>query len=255
MYKMTLFKNAVLSKRLMVLLASVFTTLSSQAATFYLKGQFNAPTSLNYDQLPRLSQVLTHHPLTNQAYRLGFQLQRPSAQRQQAHTKAHILQTLKQLSQQTPAAKALFQLMQSLPVTGRMRLKTSLDGIEAQPNNDPLLNAGDRLYMPAYPNTVTVVGWTGTQQLPFNSQWLLTDYLKQIRFDDAANKSFVWLIQPDGRLTHSAVGYWNRKAYTVAPGAIIYVPIQDSYVKSFHPTFNKDVAHFLTTQPLPFAKG
>ena len=182
------------------------------------------------------------------AYRQGFSFERASQKATQAAYKTFLLKALKQLKKSSMDAASLYYALKKMPVTGRMRITTNFDGLFFRSHVNPLLMPGDVLYLPSLPNSISIVGWAGEKKCPFDTNKLLTDYLKAVTYSKTAEKNNVYVISPAGKVTKVPVAYWNRIAYHIAPGAIIYVPISNTFVKKIAPHFNLKMAQFLSTQ-------
>ena len=217
-----------------------------------VSGDFLNKKAINLTTPMRLSQAVLHATPKLSAYRAGFFLARLDAVSKQAQ----LQEKLKSSLQHLPSNQSLVKRLSQLHPTGRMRLKVPLDGIFVKQHTDPWLKPGDRIYIPQTPNSVYVFGWTHTTQLAFHSDWQLTDYVAKLRRQPIADKNFVYVIYPDGHILHAPIAYWNATQQSVAPGSVIYVPLERSYLKNIQPDFNIRMAQFLATQPISaFAKG
>jgi hypothetical protein len=196
----------------------------------------------------RLTRAIRYAKPKASAFRDGFSLERQSQKIEQARYKKMLLTVLQQLNHTSHCAANLYQLLKRMPVTGRMRIETTLDGLFLVSHANPLLQPGDTLYLPALPTYIEVIGWAGNKKLNFKSDYLLTDYLKKLVYSQFAEKNFVYVITPAGKVDKVKVAYWNRKNYLVAPGSLIYVPIAHTYVKKIAHKFNLKMAQFLSTQ-------
>ncbi len=117
--------------------------------------------------------------------------------------------------------------------------------------NRPLAD-GDRLYYPTRPSTVTVLG-TVEQPCTIAHHPLQRplDYVRQCPALLAASNDDVFVIQPDGEIQKIGVALWNRSGEsTLAPGALIFVPLNARTTRDVNPDFNEDAARFLATQVL-----
>lgn len=212
-----------------------------------VSGDFLNKKDINLTNPMRLSQAVLQATPKLSAYRAGFFLARLDALSKQALLKEKLQTSLHHL----PGTKqTLAEHFNQLHPTGRMRLKVPLDGIFVKPHSDPWLKAGDKIHLPQTPNSVYVFGWTQTTQLPFHSDWQLTDYVTQIKKQPIADKNFVYVIYPDGHIIHAPIAYWNATQQIVLPGSVIYVPIERSYLQNIQPDFNLKMAQFLATQPI-----
>jgi hypothetical protein len=211
-----------------------------------VSGDFFNKKDINLTTPTRLSHAVLQATPKLTAYRAGFFLARLDAVSRQAQLQKKLQTSL----QHFPSNQSLVKRLSQLQPTGRMRLKVPLDGIFVKQHTDPWLKPGDRIYLPKTPNSVYVFGWTQTTQLPFHSDWQLTDYVAKLKRQPIADKNFVYVIYPDGHIVHAPIAYWNAIQQSIAPGSVIYIPLERSYLKNIQPDFNLKMAQFLATQPI-----
>lgn len=198
------------------------------------------------------------------AYLLGAAWLRPSLVTQQTRLKAGIVYDLAALHTQAlidgdvalaSTASRMRGWITPLPVTGRrtaMLLAPRV--VEATPSRNWPLAPGDALFYPARPTTVRVVGVvTRSCTVPFQPLSGARHYLASCTLAAGADPNWVWVIQPDGRTFRRGVALWNRSttALSLAPGAIVYVPVAERATQTIDPDFNRDIVRFLATQVLP----
>jgi hypothetical protein len=76
-------------------------------------------------------------------------------------------------------------------------------------------------------------------------------YAGQCTILDDAERDYLWLIQPDGKIRRVGVAAWNREEGIVAaPGSRVLVPIRNDDLEVPTPDLNQQMAEFLATQPL-----
>ena len=210
----------------------------------------------------RLSDAaLAAQPLP-QAYILGAAWLRPGLLESQERLKAGVLFDLDSLRQQarqqgkqqlSTLAGTMADWIKPMPVTGRQQALLDPRAVEVNPTENRLLADGDRLYYPLRPNTIRVVG--AVQQpctLPLVPLQDARDYLAFCTATRAADQDDIYVIEPDGRVFVQGIALWNRSTpLTLAPGALIYVPLSARAIKSVDPLLNHDLAAFLATQLLP----
>ena len=214
-------------------------------------------------QLPpgsRLSRLALTAAPTADAYFLGAALMREQQRLEQARLKAGLLFDLEQLAAHTeskPAVAASVQQISrwivSLPVTGRVAYLLNPRALEATRPSDLPTQAGDHLFYPARPDTITVTGAVVQDctlaHTPLQSP---AAYLPNCPMASTANADYIHVIQPDGHVEKLGIAAWNRgPPSSLAPGAIIFIPLADAVVRKAAPDFNEDAARFLATQLLP----
>ena len=210
----------------------------------------------------RLSDAaLAAQPLP-QAYILGAAWLRPALLESQVRLKAGVLFDLGslQLQAQRRGKQDLATLVENLahwiepmPVTGRQTALLDPRAVEVNaPENHPLAD-GDRLYYPLRPDSIRVAGAVRQAcTLPLIPLQDARRYLASCATTSEADQDNIYVIEPDGRVFVQAIALWNRTtALVLAPGALIYVPLRASAIKSIDPSLNQDLADFLATQLLP----
>lgn len=215
----------------------------------------------------RLSDAVLKADVLPDAYPLGAAWLRASLRETQSRWKAGLLYDVGLLRAQArlddkPAVLKLASRLQrrwrALPVTGRQR-QVLLDPrpLEISTQNR-LLGDGDRIVYPPRPHTVRVVGAVAQPCfLSFVAMQTARQYRAACPLTAVASVDWLYIIEPDGRVTRRGIALWNRRpAQPVAPGAMIYVPIKsDVLPKTVRAVFNDDAARFLSTQVLPSSHG
>lgn len=224
-----------------------------EAAEVQAIGQFSQPGQFAYQSGLRLKGLLLKANPKRTAYLPGLSIERLSAKKRQAQHKRHLLSVLSSLTLLSRDAKELKIFIESLPITGRMILPVRLDAVFAMPQTDPQLHPRDKVFISSVPQTIAIVGWGGNLVVPFESHKLVSDYVSAAPKSKYADKSYAYLIKPDGKVKRVRVAYWNNQNQRLAPGSIIYLPIDQKYLKSENQSFNWAVAQFLSTQRVPLS--
>ena len=95
-------------------------------------------------------------------------------------------------------------------------------------------------------------GALGDYRVPLRPMLDAYRYLAECPRARRADRDWVYVIQPDGRVFRQGVAPWNRSApLALAPGATIYVPLPERAAQAVDTTLNHDLADFLATQLLP----
>ncbi|UCL88686.1 capsule biosynthesis GfcC family protein [Pseudomonas sp. HS-18] len=250
--------------RLALLAASIAACAVTHATTrIEVLGELPSPGPREIQEGLRLGELLQHERIDPQSYWLGASWQRQSLQQQQRRLKGGILfdliqvQRLASLQENTSlasTAKRLSERVAELPVTGRRLYR--LDPLEVELNaaHSPRLLGGDRLIFPARPSTVRITGAVSMDcTLPFVPLQPAYRYAQDCPTLADADPDYLFVIQPDGKVTPLGVALWNREdnAEPPAPGAVLLVPLDASQLKDNAPDLNRELADFLATQPLP----
>lgn len=207
----------------------------------------------------RLSDAALASAPDERSYLLGAALLRRSELVTQTRLKTGILfdlETLENRQRTDPdiaaAATGIARELSAMPVTGRVRQTLAPRALEMDVERNRPLADGDRLYYPARPRTVTVLGAV-EQRCSVSHRPLQQplDYARACRSLAAASKDDLFVIHPDGGVDKLGIGPWNRSAAsTLAPGAVVYVPINARSLHEVNPNFNEEVARFLASQLL-----
>jgi hypothetical protein len=231
-----------------------FSAAAGAAVTVRVDG---AVTHAGAQRLPdgaRLADALNAAQALPDAYVLGAAWLRPSLRHDQARLKAAVLYDLGLLQARArldgddalaDVAAAMQQRLRAMPVTGR-QVPALLDPrpLEISDQNHLLAN-GDRIVYPLRPTHVRVLGAVQHAcSLPLVPLQVARLYLPGCPLAAAADRDWLYIIQPDGRIQREGIAMWNRDpGQSLAPGAVIYVPVRDAA--------NDDIIRFLATQLLP----
>jgi hypothetical protein len=206
--------------------------------------------------------VLSAMPDPRSSYPLAAAALRVQAEPAQRRLKAGLLFDLQALAEAPDSdaplrarAEALHRWVQSLPVTGRVMGQLDPRRLEVDRASNRVLAAGDRFIYPPRPATVTVVGAVA-QSCTLKHEALrdARAYLRDCAPDADADPNALFVIQPDGQVQQLGIAAWNRgEPQSLAPGAVVYVPLDERLLRGQADTFNADLAAFLATQVLPVA--
>ena len=232
-------------------------TLSAPADTVSISGAVLQPGSYQWNADARLHDVTVAGRVRSDAWFLGAALLRESAIEPQQRLKAGVLFDLRvnrmhaRVNNDAPLqelAERLESLVEPMPVTGRVQAELNPFQLMIAQNNQ-LLEPGDRLVYPTRPSQVRVLGAvTGECELAFDAALELKDYLNQCPAHPAAERSFVYVIQPDGQVEHIGIAHWNEQPVNIAVGALIYRPLGAARISPETTGLNQDMAALLATQ-------
>ena len=74
----------------------------------------------------------------------------------------------------------------------------------------------------------------------------MAGYLDDMSLLSGAERSYAWLIYPDGRTENVPVAYWNRRHVEPMPGSVIVVGFAESIWSSQYEELNADILYSLT---------
>jgi hypothetical protein len=226
-------------------------------------GEVRQPGTLRLPAGSRFADaVLAAMPDAQTSYPLAAAALRAGAEPAQRRLKAGLLFDLHALAEAKGIDPAMRQRLEtlhawvaSLPVTGRVTGQLDPRRIEVDRASNRVLASGDRFIYPPRPSTITVVG--AVAQPCALAHEALRDaeaYLRDCAPDAYADRDTLFVVQPDGQVQRLGIAAWNRGALqSLAPGAVIYVPLDERLLRGQAETFNEDLAAFLATQVLPVA--
>lgn len=244
--------------------ATVMAGADTVAVQVEVTGVVQRPGRQNLPAGARLSDAILAATPARDAYVLAAALLRRSEVVAQTRDKAGLLfdlQTLAEHKDTSPAlaaeARRLHAWLDTLPVTGRVRHLLEPRPLEIERRKDQLLVDGDRIIYPPRPHTVQVAGAVDIHcELPHRALQDSATYLAECELSEAADRDWIYLVQPDGHVERLGVALWNRSpAQALAPGGIIVVPLSERQLRAVNPAFNAQMAAFVATQVLPLANG
>jgi hypothetical protein len=227
-----------------------------------VEGLVALPGTLSVPAKGRYADAALAASPTADAYPLGAALLRPSLVGAQTRLRAGVVYDLNELARRAGErgndalmnrAMAMLAWFRTLPVTGRRIALLDPRVVEITTDANLRLQTGDVLHYPARPSTVRIVGAVATPcELPFVPMQDARGYLAACPADRLADEDNFFVIQPDGKVMRQGRALWNRsEPLALAPGAVLYVPIEISATTSVDPDLDKDVATFIGTQVLP----
>lgn len=231
----------------------------------HVDGAVAQPSMLTLQGHARLSDAAIAARPSPDAYMLGAAWLRPALQTAQQRLKAGVVFDLDSLQHRArnhddaglaALAQRLRASISAMPVTGRVPALLDPRVVEVIDTENRPLADGDRLYYPVRPSTIRVVGAVqhdcALALVPLQDA---RKYLAACPRADAADPDTIYVIEPDGRVFVQGVALWNRSPpRTLAPGAIVYVPLRTAAIKPVDASLNGDIAGFLATQTLPGAE-
>lgn len=113
----------------------------------------------------------------------------------------------------------------------RILLPIDYDRARIEPTFNRRFDPGNYiLQLERRPSTVTFWGAVKTSvSLNHQGASAVADYMPGVRISDLAERSWVWLVQPDGRVERVGVAAWNYQHIEAMPGALIYVPFSFTF--------------------------
>lgn len=145
------------------------------------------------------------------------------------------------------AINAVRQQLQAINVTERQLINLDPDKVRVVENGNPTLEGEYSLWITAQPTTVTVMGLVSRPgKKPFTPGRDLASYLDDQSLLAGAERSYAWVVYPDGRTQKAPVAYWNKRHIEPMPGSVIYVGFADHFWTKAYDGLNTDILHSLT---------
>ena len=186
-------------------------------------------TSANVRPGERLSDWLLRQPAS--AANIGLMWLVPQERMAQQALKNNILAEVEAGTAKAPEGDKASRLrlqawLQGLPVTGRAALNiVDARWLQAHPDQDPIMGAGQKLVATPPPTTVTVLRADGQLcQVAHAPGRIASDYVAACE-PAGSTADWAWTAQADGRSFRTGIAPWNGEpAEEPAPGAWIWAP-------------------------------
>jgi polysaccharide export outer membrane protein len=109
---------------------------------------------------------------------------------------------------------------------GRVAIVADPSVLASRPEMDPLLEAGDVLYIPQRPSTIAVLGQVMQPgSLPYRPGMTLEDYIEQAGgYAATSDESLTFIVLPDGSARRIRKSWLSFDAQDLPPGSTIVVP-------------------------------
>lgn len=109
---------------------------------------------------------------------------------------------------------------------GRITVQADPGVLAAKPDQDILLESGDRVYIPKRPLTVRVAGEVlSPAALQFRKDKDAKEYITEAGgFSYNADKDRAFVVYPDGSAQPLQVSAWSHSATMIPPGSTVIVP-------------------------------
>lgn len=213
-------------KHLLITLLGLFSLNATAQTNVTLLSQ---NTILQYSQTVRLSQLLqdSHQQQNYTEFELASKLFDSGKQADIDNLRQRVIGQLTELQKDAdlaPAAQLLVKQLQSYQYAYRLPLNMDYDIIRLAQKNDPMLPGDYSLLTQPRSKLVHIFGLVSQPEaLPHQATVTVSDYLSQLTLLPQANRSFAWLISPNGNIEQIGIAYWNKEQRTIAPGSVIYL--------------------------------
>ena len=217
----------------------VFTDVGVGAVT--IQGEVRFAGSYPITRGERLSEVLARAGgLTGTAYPAGTVFLRKSAaqveqdgyNRAASEIQSQLLAGMARIGNDKIPVEA-FTAMQSFvsqlrnqKALGRIAIAADPSVLAANPSLDPLLEAGDVVFIPQRPSTIAVLGEVMQPgSYTYQPGMKVADYVRRAGgYAQFSNEEMTFIVQPDGSARRIETSWLNFDATALPPGSAIVVP-------------------------------
>ncbi len=128
--------------------------------------------------------------------------------------------------EQVKITKDLIKQLNSSKAIGRITVESNPEILKTYPEQDILLEAEDKIYIPKRPLTVRVAGEVlSPANLQFTKDKNFNDYIKEAGgYSYYADKKRAFVIFPNGSAQPAGNSYWEHTNLKIPPGSTIIVP-------------------------------
>lgn len=222
-----------------VRLRPVFSDRNGETIT--ILGQVRYPGTFDITRGERLSSVLARAGgLTDEAYPFGAVFTRQSAAIAEAdgnQRTARLLEDNIATAATLPATlvnsaglsyvENIAQALRTLPALGRISVTADPVVLATKPELDMLMEAGDTIYIPKRPASVTVTGEVlSTGAFAYKPGLTVSDYISLAGGENgAADDDLVFVVLPDGTSRPAGDSWWSfGGGHEIPPGSMVVVP-------------------------------
>lgn len=217
----------------------VYTNRASGTVT--ILGQVRYPGTYNILRGERLSSVLMRAGgLTSTAYPYGTvflrksiaQMETSARQREAKQLEDMLIVAMTRVSTDSQMEATSFTALQGYinqlkvePGLGRMTVTADPAKLAANPKNDPVMEAGDKVIIPERPYTVSVMGEVlQPTSVPYKQDRSASGYIKMAGgFSQMADDDEVFVVLPNGSAYRADRGWFSFGSRDIPPGSSVYV--------------------------------
>jgi protein involved in polysaccharide export with SLBB domain len=122
--------------------------------------------------------------------------------------------------------QAFVNELRNQKAVGRVAITADPSVLASRPETDPLLEAGDVLYIPQRPSTIAVLGQVMQPgSFPYRAGMTLEDYVEQAGgYAATSDESLTFIVLPDGSARRVQRSWLSFDAQNLPPGSTIVVP-------------------------------
>lgn len=145
------------------------------------------------------------------------------------------------------ALNALRQQLSAVKVTGRQLVNLDPDWVRVHPRSNVALEGQYQLWANPQPDQVWVMGLVSRpgKQL-FVAGRTVSEYLDNQERLEGGDRSYAWIVYPDGRTQKAPIAYWNRRHVELMPGSVLYLGLAGQRFSGTNDEINRHILNALT---------
>ncbi len=160
--------------------------------------------------------------------------------------KARVLAQLQVIDAGLPAASELRHELEQFEPFGGLDQTLDPDVIRLHERNNPRLSGDYDLLVPARPDHIRIIGMTRQDgREPIALAPVSARRIDAGKYLDGADREWLYLIDPEGRVRRTGVAAYNARELDVLPGSIVFVPIHARYLDESTRALNDDIVKLL----------
>ncbi|MDX3773629.1 capsule biosynthesis GfcC family protein [Chromatiaceae bacterium AAb-1] len=135
----------------------------------------------------------------------------------------------------------------------RIRIPIDYDLARTKAEFNPRFEDGDYLLrLTMRPSSVYAFGLLEfSRKLTHLGAADVTAYLPELKLLAGADKSRIYIIQPDGQTSIASIAYWNKQHREVMPGGQLFIPFATEWFATAADSLNQQIIELATHRVLP----
>ncbi len=206
---------------------------------------------LNVEAVSRLSDLVTQ-PALAKTWWPGAVIAEPQATAVAGRQHQSLLARLDALAgreggDEGAAIRRLRQQLASVRVAGRLSVNLDPDWVRLHPQDNPPLQGQYSLWVGQEPGSVTLMGLISQPgKKTFVPGRPVNEYLDGVSILRGGERSYAWVIYPDGKTRKAPVAYWNARHVEPQPGSVIFVGFASHFFSRAWDGLNEQILYSLT---------
>lgn len=235
-----------MNKRVYLILSLLVTLITAYPSYAAVKVKLNGTPYL-FDTAPRLSDVLAPVAFQKQWYWPATKLFKQSSvdvDKQRSRLLGLLATQGRENDQHKSTFQSIINQLKSWKLADRIMMQVDFEWARySLPNNPRFTPGAFHLLLSERPTHLYVFGAVQTpKRIDYQNNTCIEHIVENIESAPFADRSYVYLISPQGKVQKAPVAYWNRQCVIPMPGSMLYVPLQEHTLFSTISDINKDIA-------------